>query len=213
MIASREETTIRSFMRLPLRGAISAYEACAADVYRAFGGSWFIGSVLTVFYLVAFSSGLLMGALIYELLLGPFGRPLGSPINRAVDVGALLLLLYAASSLMCIVARAAVQVITYLCYEMRGDVLFYLLIVATVAAAALLILSAVLPPIVSNETLDTVAGLSVIGVLLFGTLTAWLYVRYRWPSNPRGRVFDRDIGLAWSHMSDPRRARFGFGEH
>jgi hypothetical protein len=96
---------------------------------------------------------------------------------------------------------------------MRADVLFYLLIVAIVAATALLIISVVLPPIVSDETLDTVAGLSVVAVLLFGTVTAWLYIRYRWPSNPRGRVFDRDIGLAWSHMSDPRRARFGFGEH
>jgi hypothetical protein len=200
-------------VRLPLRGTISAYEACAADVYRAFGGSWFIGSVLTVLYLVAFSSGLLIGALIYELLLGPFGRPLGSPINRAVHVAALLLLVYTASSLLCIVARGAVRGITYLCYEMRGDVLFYLLIVATAAAAALLMISAALPPLVSDETLDTAAGLSVVGVLIFGTLTAWLYVRYRWPSNRRGRVFDRDIGLAWSHMSDPRRARFGFGEH
>jgi hypothetical protein len=200
-------------MRLPLRGAISAYEACAADAYRAFGGSWFIGSVLTMLYFMAFTWGLLLGALIYELLLGPFGRPLGSSINRALHVAALLLLLYAASSLMCIVARATVRGITYLCYEMRGDVLFYLLIVATVAAAALLIISAVLPPIVSDATLDAVAGLSVMGVLIFGTLTAWLYVRYRWPSNPRARVFDRDIGLAWSHMSDPRRARFRFGEH
>ena len=196
-------------MRLPLRGAISAYEACAADAHRAFGGSWFIGSVLTMFYFIAFTWGLLLGALIYELLLGPFGRPLGSSINRVFHVAALLLLLYAASSLVCIGARGAVQGVTYLCYEMRGDVLFYLLIVATIAAAALLILSALLPPVVSEQTLDIVAGLSVIAVLVFGTVAAWLYVRYRWRSNPRSRVFDRDIGLAWSHMSDPRRARFG----
>src|SRR4051794_12866286 len=109
-------------MRLPLRAAISAYEGCAADVYRAFGASWFIGSAMTVSYLVAFTAGLLMGALTYELLevlFGPFERTLRSPIKLAAHVIVLLLLLYAVSSLMCIAARAAVRGVTYLCYEMR----------------------------------------------------------------------------------------------
>jgi hypothetical protein len=200
-------------IHLPLRAAVSAYEGCAADIYRVFGGTWLIGCVLMALYLGALVSGLLIGSVVYEILLGPFARFPHSPLNRTLDVAILLLLLYLASSLMCMMARALVRGITYLCYEMRGDVLFYSLVIITGITVALVIGSGVFSPVVAKRTLETVAGVSVVGALFFGTLTAWLYVRYRWPSNPRGRVFDRDIGLAWSHMSDPRRGRFGFDQH
>jgi hypothetical protein len=196
-----------------LRAALAAYEACAVDVVRAFRGSWFVGIVLGLYYLSAFLLGLLLGATIYDFIepvIEIVALLIRTPGDIAFECLILALLLYAASSLFCMLARLIVQGITYLCFEMRGDALFYFLVVALLVCVIVLIASAFFPPILSEDALITAAGLAAVGILFIGVLVGWLYVRYRWAANPSGHKFDRDIGLAWSHMSDPRRSKFAF---
>ena len=176
-------------------------------------GSWFIGSLLFAHYTIAFICGLLIGVIIFEAfepLLFLIELAIPFPGDIAFDVVVLIVLLFAASSFTCIIARLLAMLITYICFEMRGNVLFYLFIIGICGFVIVFLVSAVFPPVFPEEGLIIAAGISALGVLLCTTLAAWLYVRYRWALNPKGRVFDRDIGLAWSHMSDPRRARFGF---
>jgi hypothetical protein len=196
------------------RPAVAAYEACAVDVYRAFRGSWFIGSILLVYYLVAFVIGLIVGAFLFDLaspLLDAIVLPLSGTASTVIEFCFLFLLLYIGTSGACILARALVQGITYLCFEMREHALFYLVLLAAFGSILTLSISALAPLIISEETLITIAGLSATLAAISMIFVGWLYVRYRWPLNPRKRIFDHDIGLAWSHMSDPNRTRFGFG--
>jgi hypothetical protein len=173
-----------------LRTALLAYEACAVDIYRAFGTSLFIGSILLLYYFGSMVFGLLCGALVYEFLdplLTSISLVLPITADLVLEIGTLGALLYCGSSLTCTIARLLVRAMIYLCFEMRGNALFYLLVLATFACTATVGISAVLPPILSEDTLIAIAGLSGLGVLIFGTMTVWLYVRYRWPANPRSR--------------------------
>jgi hypothetical protein len=193
--------------------AVAAYEACVVDSYRALRGSWLLGTVLSLYYLMAFIAGLWLGSFVYDLIepgvdaISLFIRP---PGDIAFECLVLLTLLYVFTSVLCIVARVLVQACTYLCFEMRGDVLFYGCVLALIACALTFAASALVPPVLSENTMITLAGLALVGFVMFAVVVAWLFVRYRWAANPRGRKFDRDVGLAWSHMSDPRRARFSF---
>lgn len=197
-----------------LRKVFAVYEACAVDTFRALRGSWLIGLSLLLMYLVAFSLGLLIGATIHEFLapiLDVIALLLRPPADLAADLFVLISLLYAASSITLLIARTLVRGATYLLYEMRGDLVFYLLIVWTIACAAVFAATAFSPPFVSEEILVFAAGVSALGTLCGAMLAIWLFIRFRWSGNPNEHKFDREIGLAWSHMIDPQRARFGFG--
>jgi hypothetical protein len=167
-----------------------------------------------MYYLAAVVLGLILGAAAFELLdpiLDITVTVLPLTADLTIEIGFLALLLYACSSAACSIARLIIRGIVYLCFEMRGDLLFYLMILAAAVCVVALITSALLPPVVPERVLITASGLSAAGTMLCSITTAWLYFRYRWPSNPSGHEFDHDIGLAWSHMTDPRRARFAFG--
>lgn len=153
------------------------------------------------------------GAWVYELLdpiltLLALALPISADIT--LEVGLLIVLLYSISWLSCFLARISAKAVIYICFEMREQIIFYLLLLGLVSCVLLLVPSLLIPPIVSEDRLIVISGLAVMGILLFGGLTVWFYVRYRWSLNRKRRVFDHDIGLAWSHMTDPRRARLDF---
>ena len=195
------------------RALVVAYEACAVDVYRAFGGSWFVGALLAFWYAVCLVAGLVIGATMYELL-DPilFAVTLLMPAGAgiALELVTLVILLLVATSFLLIVARFLVKGLTYLLFEMGGDTLFYVLLIVTFGCVLCFAGATLLPPVVAEDALVLIGGISGLVAVAFAVLTAWVFVRYRWAGHPRGRAFDRDIGLAWSHMGDPRRARFGF---
>lgn len=196
-----------------LRVIFSVYEACAVDTARAFRGSWFIGVALSLLYSSAFLAGLLIGATLYDFvgpLLDVLLLVLRPPGDLIADVSALALLLYVSSVSTCLIARTLVRAIIYLLYEMRGDVVFYLAVVAALVCAVIALLLALMPPFVSEDTLSIAVGFAVLGCLGWSALAFWFFLRFRWSGYPKEHKFDREIGLAWSHMSDPRRARFGF---
>jgi hypothetical protein len=203
-------TTIPRIVPL-FRAAIAAYEASAVDISRAFDGSRVIGCFLAIYYLIAFVVGLGIGAAAFELLGPILDLTISLPLTAGttIEIGLLTLLLFGSSSITCFVARLLLRAITYLCFEMRGDRLFYMLILLTLISTLALVISALLPPVVPEHVLTTASGVSAAAAIFSLLVTAWLYFRYRRPGSVH--EFDRDVGLAWSHMTDPRRTRFSFG--
>jgi hypothetical protein len=207
------ELTILNVFRIA-RSFFLAYEACLVDIFRGFHGSWFIGAVLLFYYLIAFITGCLIGLTIHEAiepLIDLITVLLRPPQDVAFDAAILFITVYAASSATCIIARTVVKALTYLGFEMREGVVFYSLVLVTIGAVLAAIILAILPPILHEDILATMNGLAILSALALIIVVAWIYVRYRWSGNSRAHKFDRDIGLAWSHMSDPRRAKFDFG--
>lgn len=193
------------------RRIFCAYEACAVDIWRASRGSWLITFALFWLYVVAFCMGLLIGAVAYEAVHPLLVRAFASPIAAiSFQFTVLLLFLFAASSATCIGARLAVRGITYLCFEMRGNVIFHLTVLGTILCALTTTASALLPAVISETFLIFLTGTSALVGLMLALISGWLHFRYRWLGNRRGRKFDYDIGIAWDHMTDSRRWRFGF---
>ena len=196
-----------------LREIFSGYEACVADIFRAFQGSYFVGILLAVYYCVWFLLGLIIAAWVFEKV-GPISLAvdllLPSGADAFLDLGLLGILIYAFTLTACVVARTIVRILVYLCFEMRFQVLFNLLLFFSICAVIIFILSALSPPIVSETSLTIANGLSAFMLLILLGLVGWLYFRYRMIGNSLGRKFDQDIGLAWSHFCDPRRARLDF---
>jgi hypothetical protein len=196
-----------------MRSCISAFEACAVDVCRAFGGSWLVSLSLFGFYFATFYLGLLAGAIVFEAL-----RPviLVATINlslaarQSVELSVLFFLLYSFCFVTCMVARLLIRFVVYLLYEARGPAVFFLMVLGTIVCAVVAGTAGVIPAILSEKFLVQIAGSLALCTVLFGALVGWLQVRYRSSTNSRIRNFDHDIGLAWDHMTDGRRARFSF---
>jgi hypothetical protein len=199
-----------------LRAAISPFEACLTDTVRTFHGSVFLGTTLLILYATIIFSGLLFATWLYDLLdpiLSLFSLVLPLTADLAVEVGLLVLFLYLSSYLACIAGRAIVRGLVYLGFEMRENALFYSLLLALICSLVALVILLFMPPIVSEEKLIEANGLATSAVFILGALTVWFFVRYRWAANRRRHIFDHEIGLAWSHMTDTRRARYDFNRN
>jgi hypothetical protein len=196
-----------------MRNCISAFEACAVDVCRAFGGSWLVSLSLFCFYFAAFCLGLLAGATVFEALrpvLLIASSSLSPAARQSLELSVLFFLLYSFCFVACSTARLLVKFVAYLLYEARGPAFFFLMLLCAIVCTVIAAVAGVIPPVLPEQVLVRLAGSLALCTVLFSALVGWLQVRYRSSTNSRIRNFDHDIGLAWDHMTDGRRARFSF---
>jgi DMSO reductase anchor subunit len=194
-------------------GFFFVFEACAVDVYRSLRGSWLVGVTLLCFYLFVLSVGLLIGAIVFEIaqpIIRAATVDLSPAAQQALELSLLFLFLYSVCFFTTFLARLSVRFAAYLLYELRGAATFFLIVLAAAICVVIALALGLMPPVLPEWVLVRTAGCFGLCALLFALLSIWIQVRYRSTQNMKTRNIDHEIGIAWDHMTDPRRTRFSF---